>query len=129
MVISITKKQMEIFINNVKNDKRVRCIIIRSLVPGVFCAGQYRIIDTIKLKKEFLKCFCLFILSLFFLLCKGADLKERAKMQLEEVGPFVSRTRKIFDDLSRLPMPVIAAIDGAALGKVQFEFYMFKYEI
>ena len=37
-------------------------------------------------------------------------------MQLEEVGPFVSRLRNIFDDLSRLPMPVIAAIDGAALG-------------
>lgn len=43
-------------------------------------------------------------------------MKERAKMQLEEVGPFVSRLRKIFDDLARLPMPVIAAIDGAALG-------------
>jgi methylglutaconyl-CoA hydratase len=37
-------------------------------------------------------------------------------MQLEEVAPFVSRLRKTFDDLSRLPVPVIAAIDGAALG-------------
>lgn len=33
--------KMEIFINNVKTDKRVRCIIIRSLVPGVFCAGNF----------------------------------------------------------------------------------------
>lgn len=48
--------------------------------------------------------------------CAGADLKERAKMQQEEVGPFVSRTRRLFDDLSRLPVPVIAAIDGVALG-------------
>ncbi len=37
-------------------------------------------------------------------------------MKLEEVGPFVSRTRKIFDDLAKLPMPVICALDGVALG-------------
>ena len=43
-------------------------------------------------------------------------MKERAKMQLEEVGPFVSKIRKCFDELARLPIPVIAAIDGAALG-------------
>ena len=47
----------------------------------------------------------------------GADLKERAKMQLEEVGPFVSRIRKIFDDISNISVPVICAIDGAAMGK------------
>ena len=46
----------------------------------------------------------------------GADLKERIKMQPDEVGPFVSRTRKLFDDLSKLKVPVIAAIDGLALG-------------
>ena len=51
---------------------------------------------------------------------KGADLKERAKMQLDEVGPFVSRTRKIFHDVAQVRVPVIAAIDGAALG-------MYKY--
>ena len=76
--------ELEIFISSIKNDKRIRCIIIRSLVPGVFCAG--------------------------------ADLKERAKMQLEEVGPFVSKIRKIFHDVSKIQVPVIAAIDGAALG-------------
>lgn len=37
-------------------------------------------------------------------------------MQVEEVGPFVSRTRKIFDDLSKVKVPVIAAMDGVALG-------------
>lgn len=67
-----------------KNDKKVRCIIISSSVPGVFCAG--------------------------------ADLKERAKMKLDEVGPFVSRTRQIFNDIANLPVPVICAIDGVALG-------------
>jgi len=37
-------------------------------------------------------------------------------MSLEEVAPFVSRTRKIFDDLSNLEVPLIAALDGVALG-------------
>ena len=37
-------------------------------------------------------------------------------MHISEVGPFVSRIRKVFDDVSRIHVPVIAAIDGAALG-------------
>ena len=40
---SISKKllfELEIFINSIKNDRRVRCVVIRSLVPGVFCAGK-----------------------------------------------------------------------------------------
>ncbi len=37
-------------------------------------------------------------------------------MKLEEVAPFVSRTRKIFDDISCLSVPTIAALDGVALG-------------
>ncbi|TRY71377.1 hypothetical protein DNTS_033206 [Danionella cerebrum] len=48
--------------------------------------------------------------------CAGADLKERAKMQQSEVGPFVSKARALITDLGALPMPTIAAIDGAALG-------------
>jgi len=48
--------------------------------------------------------------------CAGADLKERAKMKPEEVGPFVAGLRQIVNDLEELPQPTIAAIDGAALG-------------
>ena len=48
--------------------------------------------------------------------CAGADLKERAKMQPQEVAPFVSKARKLISELENLPMPVIAAIDGHALG-------------
>lgn len=48
--------------------------------------------------------------------CSGADLKERAEMKEEEVGPFVSRLRRSVSDLADLPVPVIAAIDGTALG-------------
>uniref|UniRef100_A0A8K9X2G7 AU RNA binding protein/enoyl-CoA hydratase n=1 Tax=Oncorhynchus mykiss TaxID=8022 RepID=A0A8K9X2G7_ONCMY len=46
----------------------------------------------------------------------GADLKERAKMHQSEVGPFVSKARALISELGNLPMPTIAAIDGAALG-------------
>ncbi|KAM9734612.1 methylglutaconyl-CoA hydratase, mitochondrial [Menidia menidia] len=48
--------------------------------------------------------------------CAGADLKERAKMQQSEVAPFVSKARALITELGTLPVPTIAAIDGAALG-------------
>merc|ERR1719414_2178932 len=48
--------------------------------------------------------------------CAGADLKERAKMHPSQVGPFVAKARKLIYELENLPMPVIAAIDGHALG-------------
>ena len=37
-------------------------------------------------------------------------------MKQEEVGPFVNETRRIFDKIAQLPFPVIAALDGVALG-------------
>lgn len=48
--------------------------------------------------------------------CAGADLKERATMPEAEVGPFVSKIRQLITDLSNLPIPTIAAMDGPALG-------------
>jgi len=48
--------------------------------------------------------------------CAGADLKERAKMTPAEVGPFVAKGREIIGAWASLPMPVIAAVDGVALG-------------
>ncbi|KAI6207276.1 putative 3-hydroxybutyryl-CoA dehydratase [Aphelenchoides fujianensis] len=48
--------------------------------------------------------------------CTGADLKERKTMPLEEVPRFVDGIRRLTNELSALPMPVIAAIDGFALG-------------
>ncbi|KAK7489632.1 hypothetical protein BaRGS_00019027 [Batillaria attramentaria] len=70
--------------NQVKFDSSIRCLIIRSEVPGVFCAG--------------------------------ADLKERAEMSNAEVAAFVHKLRFSVSELAALPMPTIAAIDGAALG-------------
>lgn len=77
-------KEIKEAVDSIRHDSSVRVVLLRSLVPGVFCAG--------------------------------ADLKERAKMKPEEVGPFVAKARSMISDLENLPMPVIVALDGAALG-------------
>uniref|UniRef100_A0AC34GN86 Uncharacterized protein n=1 Tax=Panagrolaimus sp. ES5 TaxID=591445 RepID=A0AC34GN86_9BILA len=48
--------------------------------------------------------------------CTGADLKERRTMPADEVPKFVDRIRQLTSNLAALPIPVIAAIDGYALG-------------
>ncbi|XP_069618426.1 methylglutaconyl-CoA hydratase, mitochondrial isoform X2 [Ranitomeya imitator] len=77
-------KSMLKAVDSLKSNSKVRTVILRSEVPGVFCAG--------------------------------ADLKERAKMHPSEVGPFVSKARALMNEFANLPMPTIAALDGAALG-------------
>ncbi|XP_016015974.2 methylglutaconyl-CoA hydratase, mitochondrial isoform X12 [Rousettus aegyptiacus] len=47
---------------------------------------------------------------------RGADLKERVKMNSSEVGRFVSKSRAVINEIANLPVPTIAAIDGLALG-------------
>ena len=46
----------------------------------------------------------------------GADLKERAQMSDVEVAAFLQKLRSNLSELAALPVPTIAAIDGAALG-------------
>lgn len=48
--------------------------------------------------------------------CAGADLKERATMTPMEVQRFVTSLRGLLKNIEQLPVPVISAIDGAALG-------------
>mmetsp|Transcript_20440 Transcript_20440/g.40876 ORF Transcript_20440/g.40876 Transcript_20440/m.40876 type:complete len:297 (+) Transcript_20440:166-1056(+) len=48
--------------------------------------------------------------------CAGADLKERRTMSQLEASTFVSSLRNTFTALSNLPLPTIAAVEGAALG-------------
>ena len=48
--------------------------------------------------------------------CAGADLKERKGMSQEEARAFVDSLRMTFDLLEDLPVPTIAAVEGAALG-------------
>ncbi|KAG8295902.1 Enoyl-CoA hydratase domain-containing protein 2, mitochondrial [Homalodisca vitripennis] len=65
-------------------DANARVVILRSLVPGVFCAG--------------------------------ADLKERIKLTNSEVSATVARLNALATAIESIPVPTIAAIDGAALG-------------
>ncbi|MFW5438789.1 enoyl-CoA hydratase [Paenibacillus apiarius] len=48
--------------------------------------------------------------------CAGADLKERAGMDMNRVRRTVSLIRESINDLEALPQPVIAAVNGSALG-------------
>lgn len=46
----------------------------------------------------------------------GADLKERATMTMDEAESFVTQLRSTMQQLSDLAVPVIAAVDGVAVG-------------
>lgn len=76
--------QLRSHVDSLAQDKSVRVLILRSLVPGIFCGG--------------------------------ADLKERATLTQQQVSAFVTSLRKMMSDIEQLPMPVLAAIDGVALG-------------
>lgn len=53
--------------------------------------------------------------------CAGADLKERLEMHVDHIGPMVSALRDLSLQISSLPFPTIAALDGLAVGG-GFEF-------
>ncbi|WP_217644995.1 enoyl-CoA hydratase-related protein [Thermoflavimicrobium dichotomicum] len=48
--------------------------------------------------------------------CSGADLKERRTFTEEQVRRYIFLIRETFSKIERLPKPVIAAINGLALG-------------
>jgi enoyl-CoA hydratase/carnithine racemase len=48
--------------------------------------------------------------------CAGADLKERASLTPDEVKKFIITIRNLLTSIQNLPMPVIAAVNGIALG-------------
>ncbi|KAF6201241.1 hypothetical protein GE061_005688 [Apolygus lucorum] len=75
-------------------------------LENVFEAAKFdESLRTIILKSEVPKVFC-----------AGADLKERLGMKEKEVRVFVNRLRGLMRMIEELPVPVIAAINGAALG-------------
>ncbi|KAF2895523.1 hypothetical protein ILUMI_10652 [Ignelater luminosus] len=71
-------------VDDVLNNETIKVLIIKSSVPGVFCAG--------------------------------ADLKERINKSLKESIKLSNTLRGMMNKIHNLPMPVIAAIDGTALG-------------
>jgi enoyl-CoA hydratase/carnithine racemase len=48
--------------------------------------------------------------------CSGADLKERRGMNEDQVRRYIHTIRETFQAVARLPKPVIAAVNGVALG-------------
>ena len=48
--------------------------------------------------------------------CAGADLKERATMDVDEVRDYIALVRDTITSVERLPQPVVAAINGGAYG-------------
>jgi len=48
--------------------------------------------------------------------CSGADLKERATLSPDQVRRFIATIRDTFTAIEALPQPVIAAVNGVALG-------------
>ena len=48
--------------------------------------------------------------------CAGADLKERATLRPEQVKEFIFTIRNLFTSIEQLNKPVIAAVNGIALG-------------
>lgn len=48
--------------------------------------------------------------------CAGADLKERAGLTPDQVKTFIYTIRDLFSDIALLNKPVIAAVNGIALG-------------
>ncbi|XP_003965127.1 methylglutaconyl-CoA hydratase, mitochondrial [Takifugu rubripes] len=91
------------------NRPKAKNAISKNLVKLMFEAVQ----DIKKNNKVRSVIICSVVPGIF---CAGADLKERAKMQQSEVGPFVSKARALISEIGNLPMPTIAAIDGSALG-------------
>jgi len=48
--------------------------------------------------------------------CAGADLKERLKLPSSDIGRRVAEIRNLANVIENVPVPVIAAVDGVALG-------------
>lgn len=48
--------------------------------------------------------------------CSGADLKERILLNAEQAREVLDRCRDAFDAIDSLPVPVVAALNGVALG-------------
>nr|XP_006823943.1 PREDICTED: methylglutaconyl-CoA hydratase, mitochondrial-like [Saccoglossus kowalevskii] len=71
-------------LDSVKFNEKLRALILKSNVPGTFCAG--------------------------------ADLKYRATLPAEEIASASQKIKRVSTELKTFPVPVIAAIDGLALG-------------
>lgn len=99
-------------VQDIKKNNKVRSVIICSVVPGIFCAGlcslqmsQLNFVswaasgDGSQESSSSISTLYLVVDVDMLLWLAGADLKERAKMQPSEVGPFVSKARALISEI------------------------------
>lgn len=100
-------------VQDIKKNNKVRSVIICSVVPGIFCAGlcclqmsELIFVSSLAAPGEGSQGSSPSISTLdlvvdvdVLLWLAGADLKERAKMQQSEVGPFVSKARALISEI------------------------------
>ncbi|KAB0793827.1 hypothetical protein PPYR_13447 [Photinus pyralis] len=91
----------------------LNCIQNRNTITSSLVDNLNRVFDTVgKLDTKVL----IIKSNVPKIFCTGADLKERLKMSERDVASFVNYIRSTLHRLHLLPMPVIAALDGSALG-------------
>ena len=109
-------------LHTVAQERTTRCVVVRSTVPGVFCAGADLKVRSWALRGGMGRSACsgggilpllLFLLPLrFALLITPLRAQERAGMSQAEASTFVRELREAFAQLDALPMPTVACVDG-----------------
>lgn len=79
-------------------------VILKSMTPKIFCAGKLLLILHVYKSISVAYAF------------PGADLKERARMSPAQVVDSVTNLRGLMNRVQSISVPVLAAIDGVALG-------------
>ena len=108
-------------------DLTCRGVLLRSSVEGMLCdhLGRLSVLPRdrqsmpLRCHKASVcyvrwACLCMHVVAGAF--CAGADLKERREHQPADIIRFGDNVRAIIAGLAALPVPVLAALDGAALG-------------
>ena len=125
----------------VTKERTTRCVVVRSGVPGVFCAGA-----DLKVSSLYNAQIALHDLVVGLCACQHHSVQERAGMTQQETSEFVIELRQTFNmlevhavrstpcrslsgehaltydqalcmwQMQALPMPTVAVVDGYALG-------------
>lgn len=114
-------RELQECLANVAQERTTRCLLVRSTVPGVFCAGadlKVRPLGRVKAGAQGPQQQAGGRVP-HTRLASPPPLpaaQERAGMTQQETARFVSELRAALTALEALPMPTVASIDGFALG-------------
>ncbi|KAL1494185.1 hypothetical protein ABEB36_009824 [Hypothenemus hampei] len=86
----------------------------KNAINTTLVSDLYRFIETVNYENVARVLILRSMVSNIF--CAGADLKERSEMTFRQTMEFVTNLRGLMSKLDNVPIPVLAAIDGAALG-------------